>query len=184
MSEGRFQSVQQLIETSLSPPVEQSFAADFDQVSSFGRSARFPDNIACCGNRNLKVSGDTRVALSVHTWLHFYVWPSQTLFCLCLVLWRFNFDLTLKTWNIYFRDIYWVILKLNLIIQIKNIQFEYLVLFQVLNLARLTFLQLHLTWFRLRFDLISLTDLLFVWPTSCCMFPVFTLLGLGTTASS
>lgn len=58
---------------------KQSFAADFDQVSSFGRRAKFPDNIACCGNRNPKVSGDTRVALSVHTWLHFCVWPSQTL---------------------------------------------------------------------------------------------------------
>lgn len=46
---------------------KQSFAADFDQVSSFGRSTMFPDNIACCGNRNWKVSGDTRVALSVHT---------------------------------------------------------------------------------------------------------------------
>lgn len=68
---GRFSNLQQLTEV-LSQLVERSFAADFDQVSSFGRSARFPDNIACCGNRNLKVSGDTRVALSVHTWLHFY----------------------------------------------------------------------------------------------------------------
>lgn len=78
--EGHFKSAQQQrrIEV-LSPPEKQPFAADFDQVSSFGRRAKFPDNIACCGNRNLKVSGDTHVALSVHTWLHFYVWPSQTL---------------------------------------------------------------------------------------------------------
>lgn len=71
-SEGQYKCVQQLIEA-LSPPQKQSLAADFDQVSSFGRRAKFPDNIACCGNRNLEVSGDTRVALSVHTWLHFYV---------------------------------------------------------------------------------------------------------------
>lgn len=51
----------------LSRPEKQSFAADFDRVSSFGRRAKFPDNIACCGNRNLKVSGDTHVALSFHT---------------------------------------------------------------------------------------------------------------------
>lgn len=66
LSGGRFKSAQQLTEV-LSTPEELSFAADFDQVSSFGLGGTFPDNFACCGNRNLKVSGDTRVALSVHT---------------------------------------------------------------------------------------------------------------------
>lgn len=83
----------------LSPPVKQSFAADFDQVSSFGCNAMFPDNIACCGNRNLKVSGDTHVALSVHTWLQFYIWPSQTLWFSVLALCSDTFP-WLETWHL------------------------------------------------------------------------------------
>lgn len=71
-------SVHQPMEVLL-PTVRQSLAADFDQVSSFGQSATLPDNSACYGNRKLKVSRGTGVALSVHTWLHFYSWPSQTL---------------------------------------------------------------------------------------------------------
>lgn len=64
-----FIPVQQLM-VGLSPPVKWSLAADFNQVSSIGHRAKFPDNIACCGNRNLKVAGDTNVALRVHTCLH------------------------------------------------------------------------------------------------------------------
>lgn len=76
--------------------LQQSFAADFDQVSSFGLSATFPDDIACCGNRNLKVSGDRRAALSVHTWLRFYIWPPQTCDFLFLCLsadWQLDFNI-------------------------------------------------------------------------------------------
>lgn len=40
--------------------------------------ASFPDNIACCGNRNLKISGDTHLALSIHTCYIFYIWTSRT----------------------------------------------------------------------------------------------------------
>lgn len=52
-----------------------SLAADFDQVPSFGLGDRFPDTIACCGNRKWKVSRDTRVSLERSHLLHFYVWP-------------------------------------------------------------------------------------------------------------
>ncbi len=161
--EGQFESARQPIEVP-SPPAKQSFAADFDQVSSFGRRARFPDNIACCGNRNSKVSGDTRVALSVHT-LHFYVWPSQTLFFLRLVLW----DLTLKNILTFIVGtfIWWCWNRWYLIIQIKNMQLK----LSVFNM--ISHIQLDLTgccdvttliyWFR--FDLISWSDLL-VWSCS------------------
>lgn len=70
---------QQLMEV-YSPPARQSFAADFDQVSSFVRRARFPDKAECCGNRNLKVSGETFVTLSVQIGLNFlYIWHFDTL---------------------------------------------------------------------------------------------------------
>lgn len=68
----QFKSVQQLL-VMLTPTEKQSFAAVFDQVSSSGRSATFPDNIECCGNRNFEVSGDTRAALSFLTWLLLYM---------------------------------------------------------------------------------------------------------------
>lgn len=75
-------------------PEKLSFAADFDQVSSFGLRGRFPDNIACCGNRNLKVSGDTRVALSFHTC---YIFMSDLLrwlgFLLLLVMDTVNINI-------------------------------------------------------------------------------------------
>lgn len=68
--------VQQLMEV-FSPLVKQSVTADFDQVSSFGHRARFPDNIACCGNRKLEVTGDTCVALRVRISLHVFTFLSS-----------------------------------------------------------------------------------------------------------